>query len=359
MKILIVSQNHISSYQGGNEVYADTLATQLVTMGHKVDYLTAIGKSGNTSYQLHVVAGRKVGKYLLPQADWFRLVDQIKPDIVHAAGSGVGITLLGVHCKRNKIKCVLTFQAPQRGSWLGRVDENIQIWGYGALIATSCANEMYLKRKTKKRIETVLLCLKPDFQFDKRLGVKMARTKLNLDQNKKLVIMVAKLDEHHYYKGVEAALYAMGQLSKNYHLLVVGHGNLLSTYQEKAQILGIKDRVHFLNQVTDKQLPLYYQAANVMIMPSTSESEGFGLVLLEAMACGVPTITTSCVGIADYLAKNKLSKLIHPKDPLALAKAIKSMDADKDQLDRAREFALSRTVGKMAQETELVYKSLV
>ncbi len=359
MKILIVSQNHISIYTGGNEVYADALASQLVAMGHTVDYLTTVGEPGDTSYQLHVVPGKKIGKYVLPSREWFRWVSKLKPDIVHAAGSGIGISLLGLYCKRKRIKCVLTFQAPQRGSWWGRVDENIQIYGYNRLIATSCANEMYLKRKTKKQIETVFLCLKSGFRFDKRLGVKAAREKLNLDQNKKFLIMVAKLDEHHYYKGVETALYAVSKLPKKYQLILVGKGSLLAEYQNKAASLGIRDRVCFLDQVTDEVLPLYYQAADAMILPSTSESEGFGLVLLEAMACGVPTITTSCVGIASYLAKHKLAKVIHPKDPLALAKAIIKPDLDKNQLDLAAKFALSRTILKMTQETELVYKKMV
>jgi glycosyltransferase involved in cell wall biosynthesis len=357
MKIVITSQNHVSRYVGGNEIYTHSLASQLAKNGHAVTYLTSNADSNfSSSYALTVVSGKQYGKYVIPPFKWFSSVDKVKPDIVHATGSGVGITALGIYCRLKKIRTLLTFQAPQRGSLLGKIDEWFQLHFFDTLIATSPSNKTYLSKRTPAPVEMVLLCLKPEFTCDKRLGKIASRKRLGLRDDVTYILMTAKLDDHHYYKGVETALHALAKLPNKYQLLIVGDGPLLPYYQQMVRSLRLKNRATFLGYIPDTLQPLYYLAADVFILPSTSESEGFGLVSLEAMACKTPVIITDCVGIAAYFKKHKLARIIRPKNAVDLARAIISPLVSVGQVKAAHNFAVSQTVDVMTKETEMVYE---
>lgn len=357
MNVLIVSQNHVSAYTGGNEVYTHTLATELVRRGHKVTYLTAKGKEkGDYGYRLVVSPGIKLGKYVVPNFSWFRVVDEIKPDVIHATGSGLGITAMGGWARLKRIKNVLTFQAPQTGSLWGRIDEAVQIRLFDRIIVTSPKNREYLRKHTEAKVSLVMLCLKNYFKNILKIDKQNARKRLRLKQKHHYVLMVAKLDHHHYYKGVEVALRAIKLLGEDFKLVIIGDGELLSYYQQYCLTLGVSGKTIFAGKVADKEQYLWYRAADVLIMPSVNESEGFGLVLLEAMASRLPVVTTSCVGIAPLLAKRRLAKVISPNNFVELAKAIRHPLMWKDQIDAAEAFAWSRTAEAMAVETEKIYE---
>lgn len=355
-RVLIVSQNHISVYVGGNEIYTHTLATGLARLGYDVVYLSANGVAGfEAEYELRLAPGWKVLGHVFPTADWFRVVDDVRPTIVHATGSGVGITALGAYCRWRKITSVLTFQAPQTGSLVGRIDESIQIRLFDRLIATSPKNAAYLSERTRRPVNTVLLSLKDSFAAVDLIDKKVARRQLHLSQKAIFVLMIAKLDSHHYYKGVEVAFEAIRQLPSQYVLLLAGDGTLMHYYQKLSRDWGLEQRVIFVGFVPDEQQVSYYRAADVVILPSNSESEGFGLVLLEAMACKIPIVTTSCVGIAPLLARRRLARVVPPNDPASLASAITKPLIHQNQIRDALAFARQRSARTMVLETASVY----
>jgi glycosyltransferase involved in cell wall biosynthesis len=94
-----------------------------------------------------------------------------------------------------------------------------------------------------------------------------------------------------YYKGVDTLLEALTELPGVY-LEVVGEGPMGEEWAALAARLGVADRVHFRGQVPDAELPDWYGRAHIFVLPANARAEAFGTVLLEAMASGLPCITT-------------------------------------------------------------------
>ena len=94
-----------------------------------------------------------------------------------------------------------------------------------------------------------------------------------------------------YYKGVPVLLDAMARTDAT--LVIAGEGRDREALQDQASRLGIADRVRFIGDVPEADLPSVYHACDVFVLPSTAAAEGFGLVQLEAMACGKPVVSTT------------------------------------------------------------------
>jgi glycosyltransferase involved in cell wall biosynthesis len=365
MNILLFSENHVSRYTGGNEIYFHSLAEELVHLGHQVTYATFMGtKKQKLPYVLNVLSGWRIGKYIFPKASLITFLQKSKIDVVHAAGSGLGVYLIALWARFNNIPSVWTFQAPLSSKGFGSVLRVFDEWITGRLfnhvIATSPKNALYAKKHMRPASSsTVLLALKPSFQLKARIGRREARSILGLHQTHIYVLFVATLDRHHYYKGLGTSLNAVRRLPKNYYLLVVGEGELRADYEKRAREIQISNRVHFAGRVEEAALPLFYQSAHVVILPSTSDSEGFGLVLLEGMKAKRPVVTTSCVGIASLLKKMGIARVVPPKDHKALADAILQPIMHKDQIPHAYAFVKSRSVAVMAAETEVIYQKVL
>jgi len=147
-------------------------------------------------------------------------------------------------------------------------------------------------------------------------GLKIRR-KLGLKG--KVVLFVGRLVE---YKGVEYLIEA-APLLPDATIVIVGEGPLRKSLQEKAS--GLRNVV-FAGHVGDDELPYYYVACDVFVLPSVTRQEAFGLVLVEAMACGKPVVSTNFSGMPYVVGDGGL--LVEPKDPKALAQAIGSILSD-------------------------------
>ena len=116
-------------------------------------------------------------------------------------------------------------------------------------------------------------------------------------------------------------------------LMLLGVGPMLETLRALTESLGIADHVAFEGFV---QNPLpYMRAADAFVL--SSRSEGFGNVLVEAMGCGTPVVSTDCPhGPADILAHGKYGILVPPRDPEALASALGRVLQDREQWPSGR-----------------------
>lgn len=125
------------------------------------------------------------------------------------------------------------------------------------------------------------------------------------------------------YKGVKYLIDAMKNVDGT--LLLVGNGPLLHSLHLRVAELNLDSRVKFLADVPGKELPGFYHAADVVILPSISRAEAFGIVQLEAMACSKPVVSTS--GIVNVHLKTGL--VVPPADSVALASAMNKLAEDK------------------------------
>jgi len=142
------------------------------------------------------------------------------------------------------------------------------------------------------------------------------------------------LDRHHRYKGLETLLRAVAELP-SVRLKIGGAGEEQAWYRRLAADLGIAGRVDFLGFVPDLDLAAFYGACHAFVLPSTdARQEGFGLVLLEAMSCARPVITTPVVGMAADIEAREAGLLVPPGNPEALATAIRRLHEDRPALAR-------------------------
>jgi glycosyltransferase involved in cell wall biosynthesis len=158
-------------------------------------------------------------------------------------------------------------------------------------------------------------------RFKPLTGVKdNVRRKLGISKNAVVVITVRRLV---YKNGVDTLLdSAEIAIKKNPQLvfLVVGEGPDFVEVKAKIEQLKIGNNFRLTGFVSDKDLPVYYNAADFFVLPSKS-GEGLPLVALEAMACGLPVVATKVGGISEIMTK-EYGKIVPPDNPDALAEAV-------------------------------------
>jgi rhamnosyl/mannosyltransferase len=130
-----------------------------------------------------------------------------------------------------------------------------------------------------------------------------------------------------YYKGLNVLIEALSQIDAQ--LLVVGVGPMMTEWQALAQSRGVADKVTWLGEVPDDDLPALYHQSDLFVLPATHSSEAFGLVQVEAMASGVPTLCTELGTGTSYVTQHEQTGLVvPPNDPRALAEGINRLLAD-------------------------------
>jgi glycosyltransferase involved in cell wall biosynthesis len=128
----------------------------------------------------------------------------------------------------------------------------------------------------------------------------------------KQILFVGGMDKAHYFKGVKILLKAFSQLNTDYRLLLVGSGDLMEQYKKYANHLNISKKVSFLGGVDNSTLIKLYQKSSCLVLPSINNCEAFGLVLIEAMACGTPVIATNLPGVRKVFENEKEGFYVKP-----------------------------------------------
>jgi len=203
-------------------------------------------------------------------------------------------------------------------------------------------------------------------------GVDINRFKPTKDKNKgnnqNVIFFLSILNKFHRYKGLDYLFRAVKIVKKeikDVKLIVGGQGELLDYYKEIAHSLGIGNNVEFVGFIPEDKIVEYFNECNVFVLPSiSSKQEGFGIVLLEAMACEKPVVSTEIVGVADDVEKTNSGIILKPKDVEALANAIITILKDKELANKmgkcGRKLAEEKyTWKRVAKMTEKVYKEVV
>lgn len=137
-------------------------------------------------------------------------------------------------------------------------------------------------------------------------------------QFRPIVLFVGRLRA---YKGIGFLLAAMARLDA--HLVIVGDGPEAGHLRAQARDLGVSDRVIFAGHLSDRDLPAAYHAADAFVLPSHLPSEAFGLVLVEAMASGLPVVCAELgTGTTEVVQDGETGLVVPPADSGALAAAL-------------------------------------
>ncbi|MDD5707332.1 MAG: glycosyltransferase [Kiritimatiellae bacterium] len=167
-----------------------------------------------------------------------------------------------------------------------------------------------------------------------------------------------------YYKGLDTLFDALLQLP-GVRLDIVGDGRMAAAWRARSEALGLSDRVRFLGDRPDAELGARYRGAKLFVLPANCRAEAFGTVLIEAMACGLPCVTTDIgTGTSWVVQDGECGRVVPPSQPEPLAAAIRAALADAPLRLAWSKAARQRveqhfTVERMLAGIEGVYREIV
>jgi glycosyltransferase involved in cell wall biosynthesis len=165
---------------------------------------------------------------------------------------------------------------------------------------------------------------------------------------------------HNEKKGIDVLLRAFAHLHDtrpDLRLVLAGDGPLREQLEDLAASLNLRDKVEFRGRQTRTQVANLLHDCEVFVLPSRSEP--FGIVLIEAMACGKPVVATTAGGIPEIVENGKNGLLVQPDDPRALAEALIKVLSDTDLQKTIASNGLSTARKRFrAEDTGAAYESV-
>ena len=273
-----------------------------------------------------------------------RLRERFPFDLIHAHFTypdGVAAVRLG---RRYGVPVIITEQVPW-GPWLERMRlvRRQSIWAakrctFHVAISTSVRDEIESWAGTSQRLSVI-----PDAVDGATFTLPTNGTGRLEDQ----ILFVGAIRE---VKGVDVLMRALRLLvdkGRPVRLLVIGEGHFQKHLADQDRVraltveLGLAEHVDFAGRKPLAELVAQIQRSALLVLPSRAES--FGMVLVEALACGTPVVATRCGGPED-IVDERVGVLVPPEDPAALAAGIENVLDLREQFDPAalREHALAR-----------------
>ena len=387
---------------GGMNVYVRELTRQLGRMGVHVDVFTrsqdehvphVLHDLGYGNRVVHVPAGpevpmakRELAEYI-PQfvegIHQFVAEKGLQYDLIHShywmsglaaetLGDAWGVPIVHMFHTLGEMKNRIARSEDEReGAY--RIDgEKRVIARANRLIAATLAEQTQLQflYKADKRKITVI---PPGVDVGHFYPIPMdeARQYVGVDPDNKLVLFVGRIEP---LKGLDTLIKAiscqrtanLGQVT----LMIIGGDPDVSPQEMSAEMTRIQKlcddlcmgrMVVFLGKRAQDTLPYYYSAADVLVMPSHYES--FGMVALEAMACGTPVIASQVGGLAFLVKDGETGFHVPDQDPEALCEKLLILLSDRHQREkmglRAAEYARDYAWANVAAQMMDMYKSLV
>jgi D-inositol-3-phosphate glycosyltransferase len=336
---------------GGMSVYVRELSRELGRCGHRVDIYTRrhphardrIVELDKGVRLIHLRLGEdqymsKAEMYphlndFFRELEQFRTADRIDYDLIHSHYWLSG--MLGIWAqetwKRPHVAMFHSLGAVKNHMQVGGPEPEIRLGTENAVVKT-CHRIIAPTQREKERLINfygaspdkigVVPC-GVDLELFFPMNQIAARRQLEFKPDDSLALFVGRFDS---MKGLDRLIEAMRYLKhrRGLRLIMVGGDGLHTPEGKKLLVLartyGVEESIAFIGRIEQKDLPLYYNAADVMVMPSYYES--FGLVSLEALACGIPVVATP-VGVMDTIIKEGLNgQLVANGDARLLAKAI-------------------------------------
>ncbi|MGB9775688.1 MAG: glycosyltransferase family 4 protein [Anaerolineae bacterium] len=154
------------------------------------------------------------------------------------------------------------------------------------------------------------------------------RRRLGIPEPARVLLFVGALDRAHHFKGADYLLRAFARLQgPEVWLVLVGDGDLKPSLVALAAQLGVGERVRFVGTVPHRELPPFYAASDLVVLPSFPP-ESFGMVLIEAMACGRPVIAHDIPGVRTVVSTGKDGLLVRPGDMDDLVENMRALLGD-------------------------------
>ena len=369
MKIALVRKN-FSPKGGGGERYSVDLARALRDFGHEVHVFAHRYEPMKGIYFHNVAVPLKPfglqnwtfaqNVRLAVSINEFDIVNglsQVYPQDIYHLGDGIHKHWLSV--RRLTIFGHLYDKVSPRHRVLLHLEKKIFSPGnYKRIIASSelCKQHAMNYYNVPPQLIDVIFCGVNFDIFNSSVRNKggQLRTSLGIGAEAIVVLFVGMNYER---KGLDTLLQAVARLryKEKYRLLVVGKGNI-PRYQRLAQRLGLQEITIFCG--FQEEMPPFYGAADIFVLPSYYDP--FGYVCLEAMACGLPVITTRETGASELILHDRSGFVMdHPEKTASLAswlEVLKDSELRSSMGALAQEQVSSLTTERNAKDTLLVYE---
>jgi rhamnosyl/mannosyltransferase len=175
------------------------------------------------------------------------------------------------------------------------------------------------------------------------------------------------MGRHRYYKGGDDLIQAMAQLPADLpvRLLFGGEGPLRREWEHLSQTLGVHDKIQFVGHLTDADLPRFYASGDLFVLPANSRAEAFGKVLQEAMAAGLPCLTTELgTGTSFVVQDGVTGRVVPPQEPEALAAVIQELANQPELCQKMGQAGQARaceefSLAQMVEKVQAVYTAVL
>jgi glycosyltransferase involved in cell wall biosynthesis len=259
----------------------------------------------------------------------WRALRRFDPDVVWGNHPSPSADLGALYAIVTRRPWVATYHADiSTGSWGNRRYLAWEMWLLRRARAVVVTSDRYRDRLASRGVPAERIVVVPLGPFLGG-GVPPPATPAPPPDGGRPFLVVAALDAGHAYKRVDRVLEALATLARSgtpARLEVVGDGDRKSQFVALANSLGIADRVRFLGTASDTELAERYANALALVLPSPDETEGFGVVAVEAVQYGCPVIVSTRVAVGDVLGP--AATRFDPARPESLADAMRKVATD-------------------------------
>ncbi|MGC9146090.1 MAG: glycosyltransferase family 4 protein [Nitrososphaeria archaeon] len=321
----------VASDKGGMQRDLENISNYLSKRGETVYIISPFYKLNPSNeikkaFMVSADAKLKAGKITIAP-NIIKKLFIIKPNIILVNGPSINEIFILLYAKFTQTPCILIYHADftlKIGKIINRLYALIFYRFYYKIFVQTFRD---YKKLIKRGVNYNKLLI---FHFG---GVDLNKFKCyNKNDKKNGILFVGRLDSGHLYKGLDLLLFSLKRYQEkfgnNIHLTIIGSGNLRKNYERIAKEFGLE--VSFVGDVTDQELTTYYCKSALLVLPSKDEGEGFGLVAVEAIACGTPVIVSKYAGIAELIMKYDAGLVVDPYNLESMALAINNLYKDPD-----------------------------
>jgi len=296
MKIILLVYLFPPKWMAGTEIATYYLAEHMAQRGHEVHVITSLDKglpkeSYEKGFHIHRLKKIRFGLFFL-WVDIIRAIRKINPDIIHAQGFFTAVPAIVTKKALN-----IPFVVWGQGADIYRPDLFIKI-----IYKSIYKNADSVIALTEHMKQEMLKSFKREIHIIPN-GIKLSRFSSNFSssiskEDTKNILFVGRL---HPVKGLPFLIKAIKEVREkipDIKLFLVGNGEDKKMLSDLTKDLGINDCVVFMGTIPHDKISAIMNQSDIFVLPSLSES--FGLVLLEAMACGLPIVATNVGGGAIY-----------------------------------------------------------
>ncbi|RHW37272.1 glycosyltransferase family 4 protein [Neobacillus notoginsengisoli] len=252
-----------------------------------------------------------------------KIIKEFKPDILHAhyvSSYGFVGALTGFKPFYVSVWGRDIFQFPLMGAVNRKIVE-FTLRAANTICSTSHVMAAETNKYTDKQIHVT------------PFGVDLSKFKPMLrdnreDQQKITIGTVKALSDKYGIADLIKAFSFIYEKDPNTRLLIVGDGPQRSEYEELTEKLGIAEATTFTGRVPNNEVPRYINEMDIFAVPSTENSESFGVAAVEAMACGVPPVVSNVGGLPEVVIEGKTGYVVPKENPQQLANMFKKLIED-------------------------------